>query len=660
VTGQGQRGHERPGRIAGGERDARALPAPGKVTRTSKLPGKGEPVQRRPLGGATVRAHGAVGGDNDGHATQGGPVEDWTLVAVRPDLFQMPIRCASSSDIGLAHVSPPEAMPAVGEQPDGAHAPRITAGQAFAPRSAAAAVQRQPAPAEHESSVSVEHVLRHLDAGRWDVDTLAARLTDAQMRALSVDHRVRLIDYVSGGHRVDNEDERTLIRLLATTPAGQAAAVRNRLGAGRLAQLDAAIDFDEYRDYHTALRSLFFDSLSPEQAAEQMANARVFPWADPGLIHAMWNVRFYYEEVELHDDGKLHVRYWTNMAAFGTRAQAAVLDPFEMIAVRFLYPEEYAGAERDQTIYMPAINLRGLHRKQFRDELQTAVDVGLVAAGGAGLVTGLMGASGRLARAVAGLDLAMGAADLVIRDFRHEIARSEEGRDFLAAWDIVSTLVAVYGIARVVIEAPQAIARLRQAWQRLRGTGGTRNMDDLDEQVDGMLDGAGEVEDAARQATRGDVGATGQNDAAARRVGDGATGQVANASPPEALQRPSKPKGRYKIDDWTSGTPMATLIRNQGRRHQGRFPERSTSGERGILFRQAQDGNVTAYIVYDDAGLPVKRVDLDPASVPHGGIEPPHVLEYVEDVAPNGRSYRQPGTTRAATFEEYANLRNDL
>jgi Contact-dependent growth inhibition CdiA C-terminal domain len=506
--------HDGVARAARGERDAQrtARPAPGKVTRTSKLPGTHGPVQRQPRGGMAPPARGSAAGSVGRPASDDGPVEDWTLVAVRPDLHQTPILRQSRSEIGLAHVSLPESMPGMGELPDDVQAQQVTTGHAFAPRSAAAAVQRQRAPAEHEPSVTIEDVLRHLDEERWDVDTLTARLTDAQMRTLSAGDRMRLIDYVSGGHRVDNEDEQTLVRLLATTPAGQAAGVRGRLGTAFLRQLDAAIDFDEYRDYHSALRSLFFDSLSPGQAAEQMANARVFPWADPGLIHALWNVRFYYEEVELHDDGKLHVRYWTNLAALGTRAEAVALDPFEMIAVRFLYPEQYAGAERDQTIYMPAINLRSLHRKQFRDELQTAVDVGLVAAGGVGLVA----AGSRLARAVATLDLAMGAADLVIRDFRQQIASSQEGQDFLAAWDIVSTLVAVYGIARVAIEAPRAIQRLRQAWQRLRGTGATRDMGNLGEQVDGMLDGAGEVEEVARQSARGDAAVADGGNAGAR------------------------------------------------------------------------------------------------------------------------------------------------
>ena len=128
----------------------------------------------------------------------------------------------------------------------------------------------------------------------------------------------------------------------------------------------------------------------------------------------------------------------------------------------------------------------------------------------------------------------------------------------------------------------------------------------------------------------------------------------------KGTERRTRPKGRYDVADWTDGTRIDALIRSHGKRHQGRFPDRSTGGGREILFRQGQDGNVTAYMVYDDGGLPVKRVDVDPVSAPHAGIAPPHVVDYVDDVAPNGRPYRQPGATRVANLEEYADLRSDL
>lgn len=588
--------------------------APGKVTRTSKLSGpRARALQQERLApGAPL--HGLPSDDERGQQTGGGPVEDWTLVALRPDLHQTPI-LRKSSEVGLVDVSPPDtsrssapgAAPvqaqqaeedfepitvtghpvhfepqgrglrvhvawyvlerqagrepqrlAEGQQPPRVEGPRLRVTTLVQRLEEHTGMRMQPGPrrellarqlmpltdrepyvytallsedelshwfgqrawqgyleagapgggaeagvteggAEPAPRVTIEEVLRLVEEDDWDADTLAAQLDDAQMRALSVEQRVRLLDHVSDGYRVDDEDEQTLIRLLATTPAAQAAGVRSQLGAERLQQLDDAIDFAEYRDYHLALRVLFFQSLSPEQAAEQMASAREFPWADPGFIHALWNKRFYYQEVELHDDGKLHVRYWTTWGGGGMPSEAVALDPFEMIAVRFHYPEEYAGAERDQIIYMPAINLRSLYRKQFRQELQTVVDVGLLALGGAGLIS----AGTRLARAVAALDLALGAADLVIRDFRHEIARSQEGRDFLAAWEIASTLVAIYGVGRAAMEAPQVFQRLRQAWQRLRGTGRTGNLGNLDSQVDEVLHGADEVEDAARQSTHG-------------------------------------------------------------------------------------------------------------------------------------------------------------
>lgn len=498
---------------------------------------------------------------------------------------------------------------------------------------------RDPDDETQTPTVTVDQVLRHLAEERWDVDSLAAQLTDEQMRTLAANDRVRLIDTISGGTVVANDDEQTIVRLLATTPAAQAGRVRSQLGTELLQQLDAAIDFDDYRDYHTALRGLFFQSLSPEEAATQMASARVFPWADPGLIHALWNVRFYYEEVELHDDGKLHISYWTNFAAFGMRTEEVQLDPFEMIAVRFYYPEEYADAQRDQTIYMPAINLRGLHRHQFRNELQTAVDVGLLAAGGAGIA----GAGPRLARIIAALDLAVGVADLTIRDFRQEIARTEQGRDFLAAWDVVSTVIAAYGITRAVLEAPRAFRRLRDAFQRLRGAGSdvpSGTMQRIESEVDEVLQHADEAEDAAASAGRGDAAEGGQQ----RHEGGGQ----------------ARAPGQYPVADWTQGTNMDALIRSHGTHHRGRFPQQSPSGGREVLFRRTPDGNVTAYMVYDDVGLPVKRVDVDPSSAAHAGIAPPHVVDYMDNVTPNDRAFRRPGATRPARPEEVANLRNDL
>jgi hypothetical protein len=59
-------------------------PAPGKVTRTSKLPGKHGSVQREPRGGVAPSAPGSAAGSVGRQASEDGPVEDWTLVALQP------------------------------------------------------------------------------------------------------------------------------------------------------------------------------------------------------------------------------------------------------------------------------------------------------------------------------------------------------------------------------------------------------------------------------------------------------------------------------------------------------------------------------------------------------------------------------------------------
>ncbi|MEU9013860.1 polymorphic toxin type 24 domain-containing protein [Streptomyces sp. NPDC048479] len=65
---------------------------------------------------------------------------------------------------------------------------------------------------------------------------------------------------------------------------------------------------------------------------------------------------------------------------------------------------------------------------------------------------------------------------------------------------------------------------------------------------------------------------------------------------------------------------------------QRAFPQVDRSGRSPV--RRKEDGSVTAYAVYDEDGLPPKRVDVDPDSKPHGGVPPSHVLKTHRDVNP--------------------------
>jgi|GEM_PF-1692626 hypothetical protein len=75
--------------------------------------------------------------------------------------------------------------------------------------------------------------------------------------------------------------------------------------------------------------------------------------------------------------------------------------------------------------------------------------------------------------------------------------------------------------------------------------------------------------------------------------------------------------------DWTVGIPASKLIA-VGTQVSGRFPLDGASAQ-NLLYRM--DGNnITSYIVYDDSGRAIKRVDL--TGMAHANVPTPHAVEY--------------------------------
>jgi len=100
--------------------------------------------------------------------------------------------------------------------------------------------------------------------------------------------------------------------------------------------------------------------------------------------------------------------------------------------------------------------------------------------------------------------------------------------------------------------------------------------------------------------------------------------------------------------DWTVGIPASTLIASgtQVRRH---FPVDGESA-RAILYRM-DSSNITSYIVYDDNGRAIKRVDV--AGRSHASVPTPHVVEYRHNNNPAGKIFVQAEkTVRPATEDE--------
>lgn len=100
--------------------------------------------------------------------------------------------------------------------------------------------------------------------------------------------------------------------------------------------------------------------------------------------------------------------------------------------------------------------------------------------------------------------------------------------------------------------------------------------------------------------------------------------------------------------DWTVGIPASALIAI-GRQVSGYFPVDGVAS-REVLYRR--DGaTITSYIVYDDNGRAIKRVDL--TGTAHAGIPTPHVVEYKHNKNPAGKIFVQQGRiVRPARVEE--------
>ncbi|QCW77971.1 hypothetical protein EQG64_12700 [Streptomyces sp. S6] len=90
------------------------------------------------------------------------------------------------------------------------------------------------------------------------------------------------------------------------------------------------------------------------------------------------------------------------------------------------------------------------------------------------------------------------------------------------------------------------------------------------------------------------------------------------------------------------------LSLSDARHVSGRFPKTAKPGE--TLFRQKEDGTVTAYARYDEEGAISQRADLDPNSASHAGIPAPHILDMAKHVNPKRVRFFVAGRRRRGLY----------
>lgn len=310
-------------------------------------------------------------------------------------------------------------------------------------------------------------------------------MSEMDMSVLPLDKREQMIRQIGGFTYINGPAENAVAKLINSTPAGeQAKKLQTWLSlSGLLPVFESSISGENYTAYQSALRLLYFNAMSIEQTAEKIGeftektNAvntnksyeelaqqdHIFYWLSPGFISQFEYHfhRFNFMDMEINDEGRLTFTYW-HTAMFFTGPETPIdLDPFEMVMVKFITSGESVNAAAGETVYMPAINLLALYNQQWNQEAFATIDVALMFAGGIGLLS----KASKMQKLIAALDLALGAAAIVINDYRAKIAETEGGRKFLEAWDTVNGVIAIYGLARTVMAMPQLFRNLKNGYK---------------------------------------------------------------------------------------------------------------------------------------------------------------------------------------------------
>jgi hypothetical protein len=351
-------------------------------------------------------------------------------------------------------------------------------------------------------SAALETVLAHMREQRWDTDDLAAKLSDGDLAGLSPQERVDLIQEIGGGYIVDDEDETTIDRLIELTPTSDYADVA-RLMVARprlLKTLDDAIDGDEYKRYIAALTKLLAGARDEKDLYTAIDAAPVLAWTGSGFTREKATY-----DVTWLDNGNVRIRRWYGLTGLQMEATPLELAPDSFVQVRFVYDDPSVGAKAGEFRPMPVASFIGLVNTKFRQDMWLGIQVAFVvgSAGSLGTVTGL-------ARLLAILDVAVGAANIAIDSYRAQIAATANGQAFLKGWDTLQYLLAAYGLVRIAMHVPQAIRGARNLFAAAQGEilehGSYAAANDVDAKLGKLESAFADVEQEAKAHPPGEGG----------------------------------------------------------------------------------------------------------------------------------------------------------
>ena len=228
--------------------------------------------------------------------------------------------------------------------------------------------------------------------------------------------------------KVDGEEEKLLIGLFNTVPdQAQAQTLYNGLqsdNTGLLAELDKSIDGVNHVKYYTALSNLLvlakgntelknqinaLESLTADgqnKSIVEWSDDGIFFWLNPTFVQSLLNGnhKLLYRNFEIKEDGTVYftIQEVVPNPLVNLPENPITLKPLDLVRVDFKTSSEALNTNEGNTVYIPAVSLSILANEQWKQEMNDAINVGLLIGG-----SGIFATTGRTALIVKGAQQAI-------------------------------------------------------------------------------------------------------------------------------------------------------------------------------------------------------------------------------------------------------------
>ena len=331
---------------------------------------------------------------------------------------------------------------------------------------------RQAAMAPHPDD-RAKKIADAIDGG-WrdvrDLDEITLSVADAGQRQTMLGQLAQA--WWTGGR-----EEEAIIRIIRTTPLGQAADLVNRLENGKidgdfaLDELDSVVNGSNNLEMHAELSGLRLKAMGPEKGSKALQEAPILPWNDVmGFFED--DATFFVSETDTH---QIRIKYPTAVLYSTDFASEVKKLPFDM----FIHGQDYDPAQvfivhdygTGRFVPVVAKELIGYQNAGIRGFLG---HVGTVASFG----LPVSAAESAIAKAaVFVLERALPALFLLIDENRLNLVKwfPKWGPQMIYYADLAKVGVGIYGIGRFAVSGYQIFQSwrsVRQARQAMEGLSG--------------------------------------------------------------------------------------------------------------------------------------------------------------------------------------------